>query len=357
MAHPSFLRPAGRSYFREMERTAEIWKEFVDASPRARRISLLLMAGFALWSCWQMYLLTRPEEIGRIQIMLPDPVVVHFMLSYMPIVLITISLLVLGRVHIPLALLLVLTVPLWSDFLAWLDRLPIVEQPSPVVMLVTAPLPIATLMVLLRPRFRRLDALAVVGGFWIIITLYMFYHLAFLWPIYEHMQVKRDEMVAQLERLPPDLLAREMELMGAEDFSAMTPETIERINAMSDMIRDHSFPGESAQRIWDAAPATTHAWTVVGWTFADKRVLLYDGRPQLEGGDRRLWGLPADFAQTDTIIATGGYYLTMAIAAWFWTLMPLYLVHVHGPKADRIAPFSRKKLLPPPGRGNPTGRP
>ena len=260
---------------------------------------------------------------------------------------ITVSLLILRRVHLPLALLFFAIAPLAREVLRALDEIPGMTQPSPAFMVATLPVLLVSALMVFRKRFRSLDAIACAFSFYVILVLYMLYHIGFIFPMYAQTNIERQERLDRIVALSPDLVASEMAYLGAREVSDLTPDDAAYLNQMSDMNQDFTFPEESARRIMQASPVGTHTWTVVGRTFADKRALLYDGRLQREGEAPRLWALPADFAQSQLIIASGGFYLVITIVAYFWTLMALFICHIHGKRVSRLQPFSKNKILRP----------
>lgn len=265
--------------------------------------------------------------------------------SYLPIVLISLSLIIMRRVHLPLALAFFLTAPIFREGLRLLDEIPGMVQPSPAVMVATLPLVILSILVVFRKRFRSLDAIAVSFSFYVILALYMLYHVGFLLPMHGQTDVLRQERLDRLVIMSPEALSSEMDYLGAREVSGLDEGDIHYLNAMSDMNQDFTFPGESARRIMQASPESTHTWTLVGRTFADKRAMVYDGRMQSQGQSPRLWALPANFAQEQLIVATGGFYLMITLVAYFWTLMALFVCHIHGQKVARLQPFSKRKYL------------
>ena len=298
----------------------------------------------ALHACWRIWRETRPGIVDRIQIMLPDPMVAIYLDSFIPIVLVAISLLVLKRVHLPLALGFVLIAPAVREVLRFVDEIPGMGQPSPMILVITLPLLVLTISTLLRPRYRSLDSLAVLFSYWTILILYMLYHLAFIFPAYQLTNAQREMAAADLIAMEPDLLAQRMERLGAIEVSDLGDTDIAYLNDMSDMNIDHTFPGESAERIREAAPVIAHSWEVVGRTFVDRRVILYDGRLQPVGQSPRIWALPASFAQEHLTLVAAGFYLTITIVAYFWTIMALFICHIHGARVDRIRPLSKRKF-------------
>lgn len=318
----------------------------ITGTPRANRWALLGIIWMALHACWRIWQETRPDIVDRIQIMLPDPMVAIYLDSFIPIVLIAISLLALKRVHLPLALGFVLIAPGVRELLRFVDEIPGMGQPSPMILVITLPLLILTASTLLRPRYRSLDALAVLFGYWTILILYMLYHLAFIFPAYQLTNAQRTLAAAELITLEPGALAGRMTQIGAKEVTALGAAEIAYLNDMSDMNIDHTFPGESAQRILTEAPVIAHSWEVVGRTFVDRRVILYDGRLQREGQAPRLWALPASFAQEHLTLVAAGFYLTITIVAYFWTIMALFICHIHGARVDRIRPMSKRKIAP-----------
>ncbi len=323
----------------------KIIAEIVTPSRRVNQISLVLMTIYAVWACWQMYLETRLEKMQHIQILLPDPAVQIFMDSYVPIFLTALSLIILKRVHIPLVLGFFVISPIVRECLRWLDEIPGMYQPSPSLTVEFAPILILLAYVAFSKRFRSLDAIAVAFSYAMIVFLYLMYHIGFISPMYH--QANHDRM-ARLERvalLTPEQVRAEMSYLGAREVSSLTPDDIAYLNDMSDMNQTFTFPGESAERIMKAHPESTYSYDLVGRTFVDRRALFYDGRAQANGGKPHLWALPPDFEQTQLIIATGGVYLLMAIAAYFWTLMAVFICYIHGEKAARLQPFARRKYL------------
>lgn len=316
-------------------------EEALRPSAKFNKICLSVLLIYAIWSCWQTYLATRVETMQFVQIMLPDPVPKLFLNSFYPIIFISISLIFLKRVHIPLAVVIFAATPILREALRWADEIPGSPQPTLAFTITWVPLAILILVMIAKRRFRSLDAIAVAFSYLVIFSLSIFYHVCFLYPVKEQTNLERTERLERMMLLSPDQLESEMAFYQAKDVSSLSPQDISYLNSITSMEEKYTFAGESAAKILEERPRSSYYYLVYGRTFVDLRAIVYDGR----GDEPRLWVMPADFSQKQLIIVSGGFYLILVVVCYFWTLMALFLCHIHGARVERIQPFGKTKYL------------
>jgi hypothetical protein len=322
-----------------METYKKLIEQIKEPSRFVERGALIVFFVHAIWQIWVIYSITRPGVYDHIQINLPDPQVIHFLRGVGHLFLIALSVLILGRLHVVLCVALVALNPIYLKIFEVADALPFMPQPTPVM--VISLLPAIALLVggLFRKRFRRLDSLAVVACYTIVLGTIMLYHMAFMGPLnVAYKQALKREMAA-FSTYEPGELGGYLLRAGAKDVSALNLKDIRELDATVGKSEDTAPASASSIQMMRDQPKSMFTWQLPGRTFSERRVMVYDGRAATDAERPKLFLLPMHFQQEAVLIASGGLYFLCVVLLHFWLFLVLFVTFIHGRHIKRIYPL------------------